>query len=320
MRFIVYGTGAVGGILAGALTWSGQETIAIARGRQLEALRDGDLRLHTPSGTRNVSLEVVESPTEIEFEADDVVFLTVKSQNTGQVVASLHETAGADISVVCAQNGVANERCALRFFSGVYGAVVMMPATFVEPGEVSVYGDPHLGTIDIGRYPSGTDDVAEDVAGSLTRAGFDSQATDDIMRWKYGKLVGNLTNAIEAICGLGTRNGQLGARVTEEGITVLEAAGIAYASEADEDARRAGNVEHDSVGGVSRQGASSWQSVVRGSGSIETSYLNGEISLLGRMNGIPTPANSLVQRIAAQVANSRMEPGSMSESEILAQL
>ena len=43
-------------------------------------------------------------------------------------------------------------------------------------------------------------------------------------------------------------------------------------------------------------GGSSWQSLVRGTGTIETDFLNGEIVLLGRLHGIPTPVNADIQR------------------------
>ena len=39
------------------------------------------------------------------------------------------------------------------------------------------------------------------------------------------------------------------------------------------------------VGGRERGGGSSWQSLARGSGTIEADYLNGEIVLLGRLHG-----------------------------------
>jgi hypothetical protein len=49
------------------------------------------------------------------------------------------------------------------------------------------------------------------------------------------------------------------------------------------------------VGGHPRQGGSTWQSVQRGHGSVETDFLNGEIVRLGRLHQIPTPLNSTIQ-------------------------
>ncbi|WUJ19490.1 hypothetical protein OHS70_07955 [Streptomyces sp. NBC_00390] len=44
----------------------------------------------------------------------------------------------------------------------------------------------------------------------------------------------------------------------------------------------------------SRTGGSTWQSLVRGTGSIETDHLNGEMVLLGRQQGVPTPVNEVL--------------------------
>jgi 2-dehydropantoate 2-reductase len=319
MRFVTYGTGAIGGSLAARLTQAGHDAVAIARGGQLEAIRANGLTLHTPSGSSTTALPVVAAAAEIDWTGQETVLLTVKSQDTQAALLDLAKFAPPTIHLVCAQNGVDNERSALRQFRRVYGAVVMMPATFLRYGEVSVYGTPRLGTIDLGCYPTGTDQVAEAVASALNDAGFDSRATGDIMRWKYGKLLGNLTNAVEAVCGLGTRKGELGALITAEGIAVLEAAGVEFASEADEDRRRAGNTELDEVGGEPRLGASAWQSLQRGS-TIETDYLNGEIGLLGRLHGVGTPANDLIQSLANEAARDGQAPGGLSETDILALL
>ena len=60
----------------------------------------------------------------------DVVILAVKSQDT---VAALDSLAGRDVTIVCAQNGVANEVEALRRFERVYGVFVWLPAQHVRP-------------------------------------------------------------------------------------------------------------------------------------------------------------------------------------------
>jgi len=71
------------------------------------------------------------------------------------------------------------------------------------------------------------------------------------------------------------------------------------------------------IAGRHRSGGSSWQSLARGSGSIETDYLNGEIVLLGRLHGIPTPVNALLQRLANEAARERRKPGGSSEDALL---
>jgi 2-dehydropantoate 2-reductase len=50
MRFAVMGTGAMGGYMAARLSSAGNDVTCIARGRQLEALRERGLRLESPLG------------------------------------------------------------------------------------------------------------------------------------------------------------------------------------------------------------------------------------------------------------------------------
>ena len=94
-----------------------------------------------------------------------------------------------DLPIVCAQNGVANERIALRRFADVYAMVVMLPAVHLEPGRVDAQGTPYSGLLDVGRYFHGVDETAVAVAEALSASGFTSQPVDRIMRWKYAKLL-----------------------------------------------------------------------------------------------------------------------------------
>ena len=59
------------------------------------------------------------------------------------------------------------------------------------------------------------------------------------------------------------------------------------------------------------------QSLQRGTGDIETDNLNGEIVLLGRIHGISTPANELLQQLARALAVTRDAPGATPAANIL---
>jgi 2-dehydropantoate 2-reductase len=140
------------------------------------------------------------------------------------------------------------------------------------------------------------------------------------MRFKYGKLLENLSNALQIALGLDQRASDVGTIVRNEGVACLEAAGIDFASSSELRDRRARSLNVPPPSGRARTGTSTWQSVARGTGSVETDFLNGEIAFLGRMYGIPTPANALLQAISAEVASGRRASGSMSEEEFLAAL
>lgn len=320
-RFVVYGAGAVGGGIAGRLHQAGADVVVIARGGHLDALQRRGLRLESPDGpAATVPLVAVGAPDHVDWRAGDVVVLGMKGQDT---VAALDElraaTDGTDVAVVCAQNGVANEQEALRRFPAVYGMCVMMPAVHLEAGSVRLYAAPVPGNLDVGRYPSGRDDVAEGIGAALTAAGFSSLAVPDVMRWKYTKLLLNLGNAIQALCGAGNRGGELYQRARDEGEAALTAAGIEWASsDEDRERRRTLTVPPPPDTAAARPGGSSWQSLARSTGSIETDFLNGEIVLLGRRFGVATPVNEALQRLAAVAARERWAPGRLTPDDILA--
>jgi 2-dehydropantoate 2-reductase len=315
MRFIIYGVGAIGGTVAAALARQGENVVGIARGAQLEAIRRDGLLFRTPGFTGRVRFACAASPSEIAFGADDVVFLTMKSQDTAAALLDLR-AAGVDTQpILCAQNGVANEPMALRFFANVYGVTVMMPADYVVPGEVNAFGSPRHGIFEVGRYPIGTDDLVERVCAALQRAGIAGEPARAVMEGKYGKLLLNLGNVIEAALGSGVDRSSFQARAMAEAEAVYRAAGIAWRDVGD-DERRKSLMRVEPIGGVARTGGSSTQSLARAAGSIETDYLNGEIVLLGRLHGVPTPLNAALCRLGHELLAARRAPGAITPGEL----
>jgi 2-dehydropantoate 2-reductase len=175
---------------------------------------------------------------------------------------------------------------------------------------------PVSGILDVGRYPEGVDEVSKAVAAALSASRFDSLATPRVMRAKYSKLLMNLANAIEAACGSAARASGLAPRARAEGEAVLRAAGIDFASPAEDAARRGDTLRIRPIDGQRRGGGSSWQSLARGAGSIEADYLNGEIVLLGRTEGVATPVNAMLQRVANRLAAAHATPGSLTVPEL----
>jgi len=316
MRYIIFGAGAVGGVIGARLFESGRDVVLIARGPHLDAVRARGLTLETPLGSKTFRIAAVGHPSEISFTPDDVVLLTMKTQHTEAALDDLRVSAGDTIPVVCAQNGVENERIAARRFSRVYSMMVWLPATYLEPGIVQASAAPINGVLDTGRYPSGVDALIEQVAAGIDASGIASNAVPDVMRWKYAKLLSNLGNAVQAACDPSDDARPLYTRVREEALACYRAAGIEHASGEEQAARRTAMSPAAPIAGSRRGGGSTWQSLARGAGSVETDYLNGEIALLGHLHGIPTPTNEALQRIAARMARDGTPPGSMRVADI----
>jgi 2-dehydropantoate 2-reductase len=317
VRFVVYGAGGIGGVLGGRLFEHGHEVVLIARGAHGEAIRERGLVVESPDTTVTLRIEAVATPGEVAWKDGDVVLLAMKSQDTASALDALVDSVDRSTPIVCAQNGVANERIALRQFANVYGVCVMCPTTYLEAGIVQAHSAPTTGIMDIGRYPSGVDETATAIARAFSESSYVSDAVPDIMRSKYQKLLMNLGNAIEAACGPSARGGELADRAKAEGVAVLTAAGIAFAGDEEDAARRGTHLSLRPIGGQRRGGGSTWQSFARGAHAVETDFLNGEIVLLGRQHGIPSPVNEVLQDLARELTRAGAAPGSLSVDEVL---
>ena len=70
MRFVVYGAGAVGGVIGGRLAEHGHDVALIARGAHYEAIREHGLTVESPETTVTVPVEVVDHPSKLTFTDD----------------------------------------------------------------------------------------------------------------------------------------------------------------------------------------------------------------------------------------------------------
>jgi 2-dehydropantoate 2-reductase len=340
MRYVIVGTGAIGGTLAARLAQhTSTPPLVVARGENAAAIRARGLVLRSPDDEVRVDAPVATSAAEAELTTDDVLVFATK---THQLQAALLEwvdqpvrdasgevvgTAGELLPVLTALNGVEAERLALRYFRRVYGVCVWLPAVHLAPGEFTVRIAPVSGLFIIGRYGAPGDQAAEVelleiIRSDWERASFRVHLVDDVLRWKHRKLLSNLGNAIQALVGTSGEASdpaadELYELAHSEGLAVYAAAGIGIPTDDEEELWRGGIFDVRPVPGVDGPlGGSSWQSLARGSGSIETDYLNGEIVRIARSSGVSAPINEGLQRLARQAAAERRAPGSLTAAEL----
>jgi len=317
MHHVIYGAGAVGSVIGAHLHRTGHDVTLIARGEHLAALQREGLRLDTPEGELTLRIPAVASPAEVAWTDDTAVLLCVKSQQTADALEELAAVAPASTVVVSCQNGVSNEREVLRRFARTYAVPVVLPATHLEPGVVVQDSALAPGVLDCGRYPAGRDEIAEALVADFRAAGFGGTVRDDVMAWKHRKLLTNLANGVDAATAPGAAQDELIERARGEAAEVFRIAGIAAVSEEDDAGVRADHVvlRTDTV----RPGGSTLQSMTRGTG-VEIDFLTGEIVLLGRLHGVPTPVNELVQRTVHELVRAGLPPRSRDAADLLSQL
>ncbi len=316
-RYIIYGAGAVGALIGARLHWAGHDVTMIARGAHLETMQRDGLTIVTPSETHVVHVPLRANLSQVSIGAGDVVILGMKTQDSALVLDDLALVAHPDAAIVCAQNGIEGERLAQRRFDNVYGIHVYCNAVMTEPGVARSYTGDCWAILDIGRYPISNDARGQAIAADLRAAGFSSDPVEDVMYWKRAKLTLNTSNASQASCADREAVKEFMAITIAEARAVLNAAGLPFAS-MDEVQARAKDLVMTPIDGEISPGGSTFQSLARGNATTEADYLNGEIALIGRMHGVPTPANSALQGLMRRMAHDNAAPASISADEIRA--
>jgi 2-dehydropantoate 2-reductase len=335
MRYIIIGAGAIGGVLGARLGQHSTEhpPLVIARGEHGAAIAQNGLRLRTPDEDTFVPVDCATGADGVVLRSDDVLVLATKTQ---QAQAALEQwvdapvldrdgrrvgTAGDLLPILTALNGVESERIALRLFARVFGICVWLPAVHLVPGEVILRIAPTSGIFIVGRFGADRDDADEKLLATIATdwnaSTFTVHVVDDVMRWKYRKLLSNLHNAVQALLGALDDDGAVIAeRLRAEAEAIYRSSGIQWASEAEEAAWRGDVFRIRPVPGTPEElGGSSWQSLARG-GSIESDYLNGEIALIARLRGMSAPLNQTVQRLAREAAASGAGLGSLTPAAL----
>lgn len=308
MRYIIYGAGGIGSIMGGHLARTGHDVVLIGRPGHVDAINKQGLRLVTPLETYVLQIPAVTGPGQIDVTADDIICLCMKGQDTEPALRDLKSVTD-NVPVFCFQNGVRNEEIAAQYYPDVYGVMVRVGAVYTNDGEVTARREPP-GWYIIGRYPAGKDSLVDAVAGGLREAGYLVRTSADVMPYKWGKLMANLGNAIDAITGSdwGSQR-SLYRAVFEEARTILEKAGIRWVSQ--EQVGREWPETSTSVRGqiTTEAHSSTWQSLARRQGSVETEFLNGEIVRVAKGLGLAAPLNEKLVIITGEMAASHDLPG-----------
>lgn len=333
-RYVIIGAGAIGGSIGGRLHQAGRDVVLVARGEHLAALQRDGLRLRTPDEDVRLPVTAVGGPDDVTLTEDDVLVLATKTQQVDAALRTwadveVHDadgrvvgTAGSRLPALLALNGVASEDLALRYFARVVGVCVWLPSVHLVPGEVIIRGGPRSGMLHLGSVPAGREqELLAEVAADLAAANFDAPLPADVMPWKYRKLISNLGNGLQALVGPRGGSARLGEALEAEARAVLDAAGIEVTPDAEESAARAAGFTMHHVPGVPDDvGGSTWQSLQRGTGNVETDYLNGEIARIAHAHGTEAPLNARLASLVRQAATGGQQPGAITAEELAALL
>jgi len=215
MRFLIIGAGGIGGYYGARLQAAGHRVQFVARGPHLEAIRRQGLTLRHPDFAFAGPVEACsaeELPQAHPAAAFDLALLTVKSGATLPLLATLGAwlAANRQLPVLSLQNGVDNEpaiAAAVGRPRTLGGLAVRIGGHVVAPGRVEALG---LAQILLGAWPDAASNpglvaAGEGFAGTFREAGIPAQASPDIRRELWRKLlINNGVNPLSALTGLDT--------------------------------------------------------------------------------------------------------------------
>ncbi len=297
MRFLVFGAGALGSVVAARLA-DAHEVSLVGRRNHVDAINERGLRITGHTEIVQTAINATTDPSSLEGAAPDAVLLTVKAYDTRSALSVLSDYWSGSI-FVSLQNGLGNEEAIAEHATKVLGAVINQGATFIGPGEVFHAGS---GEIDLGPFAGTTDDDAETVAAAFRDAGFPAQARPDIRTKIWAKVILNAAvNPLTAL--LRKRTGELiGNEALEDalGLVVAESVAIAaacgvslHATEILDKIRTVAEATRDNK-------SSMFQDLERGR-RTEIDAINGALIARAREHGIPCPANELLANMVRAV-------------------
>lgn len=217
MKICVFGAGAVGSHIAVRAHLGGAQTSVVARGLQLQAIRERGLRVEAPDGELHARVEASDDPGDLGPQ--DAVIVTVKAPALASVARTMAPLLGPETAVVFAMNGIPwwyfykeggeydGRRLATIDPDGLLwerigpdralGGVVFSACTLTEPGVVRLAGAKNR--LVIGE-PDGADSArAANIADTLTRGRLETQVSTAIRTVVWSKLLNNIASGIMAI-------------------------------------------------------------------------------------------------------------------------
>lgn len=322
LKVAVVGVGAIGGYVGTRLALAGEEVTFMARGKNLEALRRGGLRLIGADGGDQIVPQVRATDDYAAAGVQDLVILAMKAHQIAAVARDVAKLFSPDTVVVPMQNGIpywyfhrfpgqlAGTRVRSVDPNGtiaehipcerIIGCVVYPAAQLLSPGVVK--------HVEGNRFPVGEPDGSASarvvrVSECFIRGGLQAPVLGDIRSEIWLKLWGNLTfnpisalsrATLAAICQYPLSR-DVAARMMAEAQTVAGKLGVTFRVSIDKRIAGAARVGHHKT--------SMLQDVEAGR-TLEIDALLGSVVELAQLTDTPIPCIDTVYALTKLLAQS----------------
>lgn len=301
MKIAIVGPGALGCLLAGFLKARTKEDVRLVTNSPEKAgfIRENGIKIEGISG--NINASVAASADTGDVGICDLVIICVKSYSTEDACKYIKDIVSDHTLVLTLQNGIGNVQILNDYFGSdkVIAGVTNHGATLLGPGHVRHAGK---GDTIIGMSKSKTLGPIRNVAGILSKCGFETKVSKDIDSVVWSKLVINVgINALTAITRL--KNGVLiehdGTReilrnAVQEAVKVIKRKRIKLAY--DDPIQKV-----ESVCKATASNVSSMLQDVLNNKRTEIDFINGAITRQGKALGIPTPVNEVLTNLVKTI-------------------
>ncbi len=294
MRVAIFGAGGVGGYFGGRLALAGNDVSFIARGRHLEAMRSGGLRVDSIKGDFHLfPVSATDDPSQVGVV--DAVLVAVKAWQVPEAARSMKPLVGPETLVLPLENGVeAPSQLAEELGRDhVLGGMCQIISFIAEPGHIKHTGvEPHIA---LGELDNRRSERVLKLHKTLVDAGISAEIPDDIVARMWEKFV-----FIASVSGMGAvTRASIGAlreypgtlemllRAIEEMVEVAKALGV----------RLRGDIVERTMAFVDSLPYSSTASMQRDIMAGRPSELesqNGAVVRFGRSVGVETPVHSFI--------------------------
>ena len=296
MKFVIFGTGGVGGYFGGKLAQAGEDVTFIARGEHLKAIRQNGLRVDSILGDFVVqSAEATDEPAEIGIA--DAILLCTKAWSVPEAIEQMKPLMGNDSFVMWLGNGIEPTDQLVKAFGQkrVVGGLCHISAFIAEPGRVKHVGiQPHIAFGELDRSHSERVESLLQTFGCIPEIKADVPDDIRVAMWeKFIFIVG--TSGVGAVTRqpIGVYRSVPETRAMliaalDEVVKIARARGIAF----DENAAQRIIVEEidSKPAGVI---ASMQKAIMEGKPS-ELDHQTGAVIRMGRELGISTPTHSYI--------------------------
>jgi 2-dehydropantoate 2-reductase len=290
LRVGIFGTGAIGSLLAFKLSKTGNKPFIYSRGESLLALQERGIIVHSHDSIHvltPIEYSILDSKQNL-----DIAIICCKQNSVSELVMIAENQLASDGVVIAIQNGLGHlNRIASVVGKGrVIGACVTHGSNRIGPVEIRLGGEGKIviGPLDPEKFSVRTG-LYEKVIEMLDEANLSPVPVANILPSIWEKLLLNLAiNPISAICGV--RNGvllssplnELAISVMREGVMVAEYEGINI------DFEKLENSLNEVLKATAENRCSMLQDVMHGV-PTEVDWICGAIVEKAEIHGIPVP-------------------------------